>query len=86
MSSHHDHSGHRGAPGPAASGTIRRWKWVFGGFAALAALLLAFEHRMHLSGLIGWLPWLILLACPYLFGRTLAAQVSLSGFAKHYLA
>ncbi|WP_323002704.1 DUF2933 domain-containing protein [Denitromonas sp.] len=64
MSSHHDHSGHRGAPGPAASGTIRRWKWVFGGFAALAALLLAFEHRMHLSGLIGWLPWLILLACP----------------------
>jgi len=27
-------------------------------------LLLAFEHRMHLSGLLGWLPYLILLACP----------------------
>ncbi len=28
---------------------------------------------------------MVLIACPYLFGRTLAAQVSLSGFAKLYL-
>lgn len=44
--------------------TSRRSRWVFAGFALLAVLLLAFEHRVHLSGLIGWLPYLILLACP----------------------
>lgn len=38
-----------------------RAKWVFGGFAAIALLMLAVEHRAHL---LGWLPWLFLLACP----------------------
>lgn len=42
----------------------RRSYWVFGGFAVIAGMLLAFEHRAHLSGLAGWLPYLILLACP----------------------
>lgn len=57
----HDHSA---PPDVAADRTLRRAKWVFGGFAALALLALAIEHRMHLSGLLGWLPYLILLACP----------------------
>ncbi len=59
----HDHSPH-GAIGAATARTSRRSRWVFGGFALLVVLLLAFEHRMHLSGLLGWLPYLILLACP----------------------
>ncbi len=42
---------------PAAS----RAKWVFVGFAMLGGVLLAIEHRAHL---LGFLPWLILLACP----------------------
>ena len=39
----------------------RRYRWVFGVFVAMAALLLGFEHRAHLLGI---LPWLFLLACP----------------------
>lgn len=42
------------------SGAGRTW-WVFAGFAAMAFLLLAVEHRAHL---LGWLPWLFLLVCP----------------------
>lgn len=57
----HDHAAHRMPPATAAE-TSRRSRWVFGGFALLAVLLLGFEHRMHLSGLIA--PYLILLACP----------------------
>jgi len=59
----HDHSAHATPPATANRAT-RRGRWVFGGFAVLAILALAFEHRMHLSGLLGWLPYLILLACP----------------------
>ncbi|CAG0983376.1 hypothetical protein GEOBC_01955 [Geobacteraceae bacterium] len=59
----HDHAPHRTLPAITVE-KRRRSRWVFGGFALLAVLLLAFEHRMHLSGLIGWLPYLILLACP----------------------
>lgn len=33
------------------------------GFAAIAAFFLLAEHRAHA---LGWLPWLILLACPLL--------------------
>jgi len=36
-------------------------RWIFGGFIAMAAVLLAFEHRAHVLGI---LPWLFLLACP----------------------
>lgn len=50
----------------AVTKTSGRSRWVFGGFVALAAVLVAFEHRAHLSGLLSWLPWLILLACPLL--------------------
>ncbi|CAI07329.1 DUF2933 domain-containing protein [Aromatoleum aromaticum] len=38
-----------------------RAKWVFAGFLALAVFLLFTEHRAHV---LGFLPWLILLACP----------------------
>jgi len=33
------------------------------GFMAIAAFYLIAEHRAHL---LGWLPWLIILACPLL--------------------
>lgn len=61
----HDHAGrtnaHRtGAPLQPHKATKRTW-WVFAGFALIAAILLAVEHRAHL---LGWLPWLFLLACP----------------------
>jgi hypothetical protein len=35
--------------------------WVFVGFAALALFFLWTEHRAHLYG---WLPYLLLAACP----------------------
>ena len=49
----------------SAEKTTSRAKWVFIGFAAVAAYFLITEHRAHLSG---WLAsygiWLVLLACP----------------------
>ncbi len=61
----HDQSAHempRNASGDRAS---RRAKWVFGGFAAFALVLLVVEHRTHLlTWLPPWWPWLFLLACP----------------------
>lgn len=44
--------------------TPRRKKfsnWIFLGFLAITAFFLLSEHRAHA---LGWLPWLILLACP----------------------
>lgn len=38
-----------------------RGLWVFLGFAAVAAFFLFTEHRAHL---FGFLPYLLLLACP----------------------
>ena len=38
--------------------------WVFAGFIAIAAYFLITEHRAHLSGLLYYLPFLLLLACP----------------------
>lgn len=60
----HNHSEQQTARSPVRDSPSRRNRWVFGGFAAIALFLLAFEHRAHLAGLLGWLPWLILLACP----------------------
>lgn len=41
--------------------TGRRGRWVFLGFAAVAAFFFFTEHRAHVLGL---LPWLLLAACP----------------------
>lgn len=38
-----------------------RARWVFWGFLAIAGFLLFTEHRAHL---LGFLPYLFLLACP----------------------
>lgn len=57
----HDQSANKRSPGPSGDRASRFTWWVFGGFAALGLTLLALEHRAHL---LGWLPWLILLACP----------------------
>ncbi len=35
--------------------------WIFGGFALVALFFLLAEHRAHLYG---WLPFLLLAACP----------------------
>lgn len=41
-----------------------RWSgWVFWAFLAIAAFFLFTEHRAHV---LGALPWLLLLACPFL--------------------
>lgn len=54
-------------PGPATPEAppngrrSRPGRWIFGAFIAMAAVLLAFEHRVHVLGI---LPWLFLLACP----------------------
>ena len=58
----HDHSAHDTTPGTATTKMSRRSKWVFGGFAGDRACPPRFRApRVHLAG---WLPWLILLACP----------------------
>lgn len=50
--------GHGNGSGDAAP---RRARWVWMGFAAVAAVFLWTEHRAHL---LGALPFLLLLACP----------------------
>jgi hypothetical protein len=47
-------SSHRRQRGAAST-------WVFGGFALVALFFLLTEHRAHL---FGWLPFLLLAACP----------------------
>ena len=44
--------------------TKSRVKWVFIGFLAIAAYFLITEHKAHLSGLLYYLPFLLLLTCP----------------------
>ena len=44
--------------------TISRAKWVFIGFAAIAAYFLIAEHTAHLSEYLKYWPFLLLLACP----------------------
>ncbi|MFN7085216.1 MAG: DUF2933 domain-containing protein [Burkholderiales bacterium] len=41
-------------------------KWVFMAFLAIAVYFLLMEHQAHLSGLLYYLPYLLLLACPLL--------------------
>ena len=44
--------------------TISRAKWVFIGFAAIAAYFLIAEHKAHLSEYLKYWPLLLVLACP----------------------
>ncbi|OGA45717.1 MAG: hypothetical protein A3G24_26625 [Betaproteobacteria bacterium RIFCSPLOWO2_12_FULL_62_13] len=46
--------------------TKSRGKWALIGFVAIAAYFLIAEHRAHLSELLYYLPYLLLLACPLL--------------------
>jgi hypothetical protein len=54
-SQHQQHSG---------SDKVSPVMWVLIGFIAIAAYFLITEHRAHLSGLLCYLPFLLLLACP----------------------
>ena len=57
----HDHTIDR-----PRSGIRFRAKWVFILFVAIAAYFLIAEHRAHLSGLLYYWPFLLLLLCPLL--------------------
>ena len=57
-----DHSQHQTRE--PTNGRIFRAKWVLLAFIAVAAYFLITEHRAHLSGLLYYLPFLLLLACP----------------------
>lgn len=57
-----DHSQHRQPD--TGNGKFFRARWVFIAFVAIAAYFLITEHRAHLSGLLYYLPFLLLLACP----------------------
>ena len=57
--------GHRGGNG-SGDRMKSRAKWVFIGFALIAAYFLILEHKAHLSGYLQYWPFLLLLACPLL--------------------
>lgn len=57
----HDHSARDASRESAPDPASRRAWWVFGVFSAFVLILFVGEHRAHL---LGWLPWLIVLACP----------------------
>lgn len=62
-----------------------RAKWVFILFLGIAAYFLITEHRAHLSGLLYYLPFLLLLACPlmHLFMHGGHGDHSSGGAHKH---
>lgn len=43
---------------------LSRAKWVLIGFLLVAGYFAVAEHRAHLSGLLQYLPLLLVLACP----------------------
>lgn len=55
-------NGHQ-EPGSAGNSLRTVSRWVFFGFVAVGAFFLITEHRAHL---FGWLPFLLLAACPFL--------------------
>jgi Protein of unknown function (DUF2933) len=54
---------HQDEPGDRDRATSRT-RWTLAGFLAVAAFFLVAEHQAHLSGLLIYLPYLLLLACP----------------------
>jgi hypothetical protein len=59
-----DHE-HRHEP-DGGNGMKSKAKWVFIGFAVIAAYFLIAEHKAHLSGYLQYWPLLLVLACPLL--------------------
>lgn len=78
-----DHSQHQKPD--TVNGKIVRAKWVLLAFIAVAAYFLITEHRAHLSGLLYYLPFLLLLACPlmHLFMHGGHGDHSSGGAHKH---
>ena len=54
----HDHQAHK------ACYSNPVFKWIFIGFLLVAGYFLIMEHKAHLAGVLGFLPFLLLLACP----------------------
>ena len=54
----HDHQAHK------ACYSNPVFKWIFIGFLLVAGYFLMMEHKAHLAGVLGFLPFLLLLACP----------------------
>jgi hypothetical protein len=57
---------HEHSDAPRSNAGPSRAKWVFVAFVAIAAYFVIAEHRAHLSGLLYYLPFLLLLLCPLL--------------------
>ena len=78
-----DHSQHQQLE--TGDGKIFRAKWVLLAFIAVAAYFLITEHQAHLSGLLYYLPFLLLLACPlmHLFMHGGHGDHSSGGAHKH---
>ena len=58
-----EHSHDEQAPAERTRGSNRAGRWVFLGFALIAAYFLWTEHRAHV---VQFLPFALLLACPLL--------------------
>lgn len=58
----HSHDGH-GTDAGAPKGGDRAGRWIFLGFALIAAYFLLTEHRAHV---VQYLPFALILACPLL--------------------
>jgi len=57
---HHDHQLSKPTPHPW------RYRLAFIGFFAIISYFLWTEHRAHVASVIPYLPYLLLLACPFL--------------------
>lgn len=54
----HEHPSHEGHP------SNRRSRLILIGFLLVSGYFLISEHRAHLGGMLSYLPFLLLLACP----------------------
>ena len=54
----HDHHSHE------VQNTNPLFNWILIGFVLVAGYFLVMEHRAHLGGVLNYLPFLLLLACP----------------------
>jgi len=54
----HDHQSHEN------HSLNSKFNWILIGFLVVAGYFLVMEHQAHLKGLLNYLPYLLLLACP----------------------